>query len=118
MIRKNRNDGKLHNYTACYEDESLGVDLNRNYDFMFGISDEGSSGDPCAEDYRGPFPFSEPETQAIRDFVTQHQDDLSLAINFHAWGNLLIYPFNYDNTTDNTLLHQNFTEQSKIYEEI
>ena len=41
---------------------STGIDLNRNYDFDFGQSSRGSSNYPCAEDYRGPFAFSELET--------------------------------------------------------
>jgi carboxypeptidase T len=74
----------------------MGVDLNRNYDFMFASTDKGSSGDPCAEDFRGPSAFSEPETQAIRNLVENRKDKLIMAFNFHAFGNLLIYPFNYD----------------------
>lgn len=47
-----------------------GVDLNRNYGYKFGSTyDKGSSSDPCGEDYRGPYAFSEPETQAIRNLV-------------------------------------------------
>ena len=62
FIRKNRNDGKKNNYTPCSEDDFLGVDLNRNYDFKFALSNIGSSDNVCAEDYRGPSAFSEPET--------------------------------------------------------
>ena len=40
----------------------MGVDLNRNYGYKFGVTETGSSRDPCAEDYRGPYAFSEPET--------------------------------------------------------
>lgn len=47
----------------------MGVDLNRNYDFKFGIDNLGSSTDPCDEAFRGPFAFSEPETAAVRNFV-------------------------------------------------
>lgn len=61
-IRKNRNDGKKDGYSACAHSDSLGVDLNRNYGLKWGYSDTGSSRDPCAEDYRGPHAFSEPET--------------------------------------------------------
>ena len=43
--------------------EGIGVDLNRNYDFAFGIDEKGSSIDPCEEDYRGPYAFSEPATR-------------------------------------------------------
>jgi carboxypeptidase T len=40
----------------------IGVDLNRNYGFKFGYDDDGSSSNPCAQDYRGAYAFSEPET--------------------------------------------------------
>lgn len=71
-IRKNRNDGRVDGYSPCLEDEYLGVDLNRNYDFKFGEDNVGSNPNPCAEDYRGPYPFSEPETRAVRDFLQTH----------------------------------------------
>jgi len=57
---------------GCKKEESKGVDLNRNYDMFFAVDETSSSGKPCAEDYRGPYPFSEPETRAIRDFVTEN----------------------------------------------
>ena len=62
MIRKNRNVDK-----SC-SSVSGGVDLNRNYGYKWGLDNEGSSDDPCDEGYRGKAPFSEPETQAIRDW--------------------------------------------------
>lgn len=47
-----------------------GVDLNRNYPWAFGEHDDvGSSDDPCSDVYGGPYPFSEPETQAIRNII-------------------------------------------------
>lgn len=49
----------------------------------------------CAEDYRGPAPFSEPETAAIRDFLSSWSN-IKVAINLHAYGNLFIFPFNFD----------------------
>lgn len=65
---------------------------------MFGLDDQGSSGEeaPCKDDYRGPEPLSEPETQAISQFVTKWSN-LKVVINLHAFGNLMIVPFNFDN---------------------
>jgi len=40
----------------------FGVDLTRNYDYMFGVDNVCSSIDICADAYRGPAAFSEPET--------------------------------------------------------
>jgi carboxypeptidase T len=44
-----------------------GVDLNRNYGAYWG--GEGSSDNPTSEVYRGAGPFSEPESQAVRQFT-------------------------------------------------
>ena len=71
-----------------------GVDLNRNYDFMWGLDDQGSSGDGCNETYRGSSAFSEPETRAIRDFIDEH--NFPIAFNYHSYSNLMIYPYGYD----------------------
>ena len=75
-----------------------GVDLNRNYDFMWGLDDQGSSGNGCDETYRGASAFSEPETQVVRDFVEEH--DFPIAFNYHSYSNLMIYPFGYSYDND------------------
>ena len=49
---------------------------------------------PCSEVYRGSRPFSEPETQAVKNLVKSHPNIIS-AMNFHCFGNLWIRPFNY-----------------------
>jgi len=74
----------------------VGVDLNRNYGFNWGIDNTGSSNDQFSDVYRGTAPFSEPETQAVRDFCVQHQ--FKIALNYHAFSNLLIIPWGFDNT--------------------
>ncbi|MEM9991998.1 MAG: M14 family zinc carboxypeptidase, partial [Bacteroidota bacterium] len=53
----------------------------------------GSSPNENSQVYRGTAPFSEPETQAVRDFCNQHQ--FVVALNYHSYGNLLIYPWGY-----------------------
>jgi hypothetical protein len=45
-------------------DVQVGTDINRNFPFMWGCC-EGSSTDPCEQDFRGPGSMSEPETQAL-----------------------------------------------------
>ena len=74
-------------------DGSFGVDLNRNYGFEWGFDDSGSSPNPESATYRGTAPFSEPETQAMRDFCNAHE--FQIALNYHTFGNLLIYPWGY-----------------------
>ena len=85
MHRKNRRPG-------CTS--SPGIDLNRNWGFQWGYNDEGSSPDQCGATYRGTAPFSEPETQAIRDFALAH--NFKTIFNYHSYGNLLIKPFGYN----------------------
>lgn len=62
--RKNRNA------EHCSAGETLlGVDLNRNFPFDWGGL--GSSNQPCENVYRGPERLSEPEIQAITQYLTQ-----------------------------------------------
>lgn len=84
MWRKNRRPNP---------DGSFGVDLNRNYGYEWGYDDSGSSPNYTSEVYRGASGFSEPETQVMRDFCNAHQ--FRLALNYHTYGNLLIYPWGY-----------------------
>lgn len=77
-------------------DNTFGVDLNRNYGYEWGHDDVGSSPAPPSAVYRGTAPFSEPETQAIRDFCYDH--DFITALNFHTYGNVLVYPWGYSDT--------------------
>ncbi len=72
---------------------SFGVDLNRNYGYEWGYDDNGSSSNPNSQVYRGPSPFSEPETQVLRDFCESRQ--FRLAMNNHTHGNLLIHPWGF-----------------------
>jgi len=66
-----------------------GVDLNRNYDYQW----QGGSSIPGSEIYKGPAPFSEPETQAIRNLVSSH--NFTYAISFHSGAELILYPWGY-----------------------
>lgn len=85
MWRKNRRSNG---------DGTFGVDLNRNYGYEWGYDDEGSS--PYTNDptYRGTGPFSEPETQHMRDFTIAR--DFVITVYFHSYGNLILWPWGYD----------------------
>ncbi len=87
--RKNKRD---NNNNGIF-DPADGVDLNRNFGYKWGYDDLGSSPTPGYETYRGTDPFSEPETQAIRDFVTQHNFIINLS--FHSYSQLWLYPWGY-----------------------
>lgn len=82
--RKNRRDNGEGSY---------GVDPNRNYGYMWGYDNDGSSPNPFSEVYRGLAPFSEPETQAIRDLFLQR--DFQALISFHSYSQVILYPWGY-----------------------
>jgi carboxypeptidase T len=72
---------------------TFGVDLNRNYGDHWGFDNIGSSPTSSSDTYRGTAAFSEPETQAIRNFCNSHS--FVSALNAHTYGNLLVYPWGY-----------------------
>lgn len=74
----------------------VGTDLNRNYSYRFGCCG-GSSGNTRSETYRGPSPFSAPETAAMRDLVQAHPN-ITTALSYHSYGNLILYPYGYTYT--------------------
>ena len=77
-------------------DGSFGVDLNRNWSFGWGGND-GSSPNPSNDTYRGPSPFSEPETASLRDFMIA-QGRIVGSIDIHSYSQLILSPMGY--TTD------------------
>jgi hypothetical protein len=89
MWRKNRNPNGRQ-----YSEQCKGVDLNRNFDFYW--TGKGSSSNPCKEIYRGESPFSEPETQAVRDFILTHTSELDGFITLHSYSQIWMYPFGHD----------------------
>lgn len=74
-------------------DGSFGVDLNRNYGYLWGFDNVGSSPLTTSEVYRGTGPFSEPETAALRAFMAAHSFTVSLS--YHSYGELLLFPWGY-----------------------
>jgi hypothetical protein len=74
-------------------DSADGVDLNRNYGYMWGYDDNNSSPYLANQFYRGPAPFSEPETQAIRALAEKYEFEVSL--HYHSAGGMNIYPWAY-----------------------
>ncbi|UCD16701.1 MAG: immune inhibitor A [Candidatus Zixiibacteriota bacterium] len=84
MWRKNRRDNG---------DGTWGVDLNRNFGYMWGHDDVGSSPDGEEETYRGTGPFSEPEAQVMRDFTYDH--DFQFAVYYHATASMILWAWGY-----------------------
>jgi len=77
---------------------AIGTDLNRNWGYSWGCCG-GSSGTPSSSTYRGAAAFSAPETAVVRDFVNSRvvggAQQITASIDFHSYGELLLWPFGY-----------------------
>ncbi|MEZ6163565.1 MAG: M14 family metallocarboxypeptidase [Phycisphaerales bacterium] len=74
-------------------DGNFGVDINRNWGYEWGGS--GSSGQTGSNTYRGTAPFSEPETQALRDVALGLGQSLVAHIDYHSYSQLVLWPYGY-----------------------
>ena len=93
---------------------SYGVDLNRNFSYMWGYDNLGSSPYPSDDDYRGPSAFSEPEAQAIRDFVIPK--NIHTYFNMHSYQDAILYPWGYiDEETTDSLTYREFATDMAHY---
>lgn len=100
----------------CGGGTQYGVDINRNQNFMFA-KEGGSSNDPCQQDYHGPSPESEPESQALMNYARalfpeeqrksdpENQLDQPLGedisgmyIDIHASGGYVYYPWGHEDS--------------------
>lgn len=88
MWRKNRSVQYSSNGTKCY-----GTDLNRNFDVSFCSTPEEA--DPCKETFCGKAPFSEPESHAFREYVTEFRNRIAFYFSFHAFGDLWLIPYGF-----------------------
>ena len=109
MWRKNRRPaGSSSPACAVGGGSGPGVDLNRNYDFLWDFPTKFSpaapvmtSTDPCSEIYRGPAPSSEPETQNVSWLLDRHPA-VGYFIDVHSFGEDILYNWGDDDdqTTD------------------
>jgi len=88
---------------------TVGVDLNRNFAQTWGVTANGSSGNECSEVYRGISAESEPETQAISNYIRSifvdergpNDTDAAplnksgLHIDLHSYGRLILWPYGH-----------------------
>lgn len=91
MVNPHGSTGQRKNTNFTLGD---GIDLNRNWGYMWGYDNAGSSPNPGAQTYRGTGAFSEPETQVQRDFLISIAP--IAAMNYHTYGGYLLYPYGYD----------------------
>jgi carboxypeptidase T len=92
-----------------------GVDLNRNYDFLWDFptafspqAPVATSTDPCEEIYRGPGSASEPETANVTWLLDQHPS-VTHFIDVHSFGEMILYNWGDDDdqTTDPSMNFHN-----------
>jgi carboxypeptidase T len=130
--RKNTNN----NY--CANTNNRGADLNRNFPYLWG--GQGGSPSPCDATYRGPWAASEPETQAIIDYVREYfpdnrEDDeyspapvdaMGIFLDLHSYSQLVLWPWGhvYNPAPNGTALQtlgrkfayfNNYTPQQSVY---
>lgn len=96
MWRKNANND------YCGNSDLRGADLNRNFEFDWNCCNASSS-DPCHEAYRGAAPESEPETQAVQDYLESifpmqwapepADEATGVFIDLHSYGSNLGWPW-------------------------
>ncbi len=91
--RKNlRDNNGNHSFNhQSYGDGLDGVDLNRNYGWFWGYT--SATDDQESATYHGPEAFSEPETQALRDFLLSKP--FLAGIGYHTYGEYVLYPYGY-----------------------
>ncbi|CAG0893548.1 unnamed protein product [Cyprideis torosa] len=84
------------------ESSCIGADANRNWDYSFG--GPGSSDNPCSNYYHGSRAFSEPETAAASEYISNltQQPDMYLALHSFSqfvltpWGDSYEHPEDYE----------------------
>jgi len=108
MWRKNRNPSYSGGNPAC-----IGVDINRNYDFLFDFARAFSpssgvsvSADPCdIQVYHGPSAFSEKETQNV-EWLLDSFPRTRWFIDVHSYSQDMLYNWGDDeNQTSNAAMN-------------
>ncbi|CAG7837687.1 unnamed protein product [Allacma fusca] len=92
----------------------LGVDPNRNFDYFWG--GEGTSSDKCSEIYKGPTPFSEPETAAMRDYITKISGKTVNWVTYialHSYAQMILTPWGYETN----LYPEDYAELKQVADE-
>ncbi|KAL4715047.1 hypothetical protein ACJJTC_003198 [Scirpophaga incertulas] len=94
FTRSNKSNRLWRKTRSKTDSHCIGVDGNRNYGFKWAVS--GVSTNPCnKETYAGPKPFSEPETQMVRNVMVKNAHNLKLYVSLHSYGQYLVYPWGF-----------------------
>jgi len=80
---------------AVHGEHAVGVDINRNFDFMWNARG-GFSRDPDSRFYMGPGPASEPETRALQDLAARMF--FTAAVDVHSYGRRILFPWGHTRT--------------------
>jgi murein tripeptide amidase MpaA len=113
LWRKNRRDYPWPNRRArsvLAGAECDGVDLNRNYDILWGVIQDESytSCAACTSVYVGSEAFSEPETRNIKYLLDTQRIDTF--VDVHSFKELVLYPWSHAPTQTSTDSMQRFTD--------
>lgn len=82
--------------SPCHENSTCsGTDLNRNFYANWGMV--GISRNCCSEVYNGATALSEPEAEAVTDFLGAHQNHLLCYLTIHSYGQLILVPYGHPN---------------------
>ena len=84
--QKNRRDNGNGEY---------GVNLNTNYGYEWGV-DNHSSDDTSSQYYHGDSPFSEPETNAVKNLIGPQ---FVFSLSFSSYGRTITFPWGYSNSS-------------------
>ncbi|EFB25535.1 hypothetical protein PANDA_002961, partial [Ailuropoda melanoleuca] len=87
MWRKNRS---FHDNNHC-----IGTDLNRNFASKHWCG-EGASSFSCSETYCGLYPESEPEVQAMANFLRKNIKHIKAYISMHSYSQHILFPYSYN----------------------
>ena len=112
----NPNGGGFWRKNRRNNGSNFGVDLNRNYGPMayWNAPNNGSSTSTGSDTYRGTAPFSEPETNNIKNFLAGK--GIRATLNYHTYGNWLIFPYGaLEHETPDSLIFREFAGDMTSY---
>ena len=90
--RKNRRSStNTTNPVTGHNQDAYGVDPNRNYSFLWGDDQGGSSSVQAEQTYRGAAPFSEPESDNVKRLLLSRH--VTAYVSNHTYSRLVLRPW-------------------------